>query len=83
MKILVFKSKNCLACKAVTPILEDIKRKNNLNVIEYDIQSESGSIEALSYGAVLVPTIIKIDDNENIESYVGFTTRESLEEFLK
>jgi thioredoxin 1 len=80
-KILLFKSQNCGACKMITPILEEIKQEQNLDMTEYYIDTDEGQLEAMSYGIAGVPTIIKLD-GDDMQTMVGYRPKKDLEAFL-
>jgi thioredoxin 1 len=80
-KIILFASTKCGPCKMITPLLEQIKEEQNLDMTKYFINTEEGKLEAISYGITAVPTIIKLD-GENIESLIGYRPKKDLEAFL-
>lgn len=82
-KILVFKSTTCGPCKMLSPIIEQIKQDNELDITEYYIDTnDEAQLEAMSYGVSSVPTIIKIDEDGAINSVVGFRPKAMLESWL-
>jgi thioredoxin 1 len=80
-KFLVFKSTLCGPCKMITPLLEQIKEEQNLDMTEYFIDTDEGQLQAMSYGIMAVPTIVKLD-GDDIQSLIGYRPKKDLEEFL-
>jgi thioredoxin 1 len=80
-KIILFASTKCGPCKMITPLLEQIKEEQNLDMTKYFIDTDEGQLQAMSYGIMAVPTIVKLD-GDDVQSLIGYRPKKDLEEFL-
>lgn len=79
MKILKFGAEWCTSCKTLDKLLEEIENKPYIEVIDIDVNSS----DAIKYGIRGVPTLIKIDENNNIvDRIVGTKPKAELEKWL-
>lgn len=76
MRILKFYSPTCGPCKVMDSNLKQAGVPyENINIItEEELTSE--------YGIRAVPTLIKIDDEGNVEKRIGIMTVEQIKEFV-
>lgn len=82
MKILKFYASWCQPCKALTQFLETNKHLIPCDIEEIDIEKDMAA--AVKYGVRSVPTMVLLDDENNvIRKNVGAITEEKkLLEFL-
>jgi thioredoxin 1 len=79
MKIIKFQADWCGPCKALTKVLEQIDTKTLIEVVDIDEKPEV----AVEYGIRSVPTLVKLDENNNvIERLSGLKEKSELEVFL-
>jgi thioredoxin 1 len=79
MKIIKFQADWCVPCKALTKVLEQIDTKTLIEVVDIDEKPEV----AVEYGIRSVPTLVKLDENNNvIERLSGLKEKSELEVFL-
>ena len=79
MKILRFTASWCQPCKMLAKTLEDIENKPNIEVIDIDENSHA----AIEYGVRGVPTMIKLDENNNVISrMVGNDSASKVEQWI-
>lgn len=79
-KILVdFFATWCGPCKMLGPVLE--KTESDIKVIKVD----TDEFEDLSreYGVMSIPTLVLIENGQEIKRNIGFIDKNSLENFLK
>ncbi|MCD4657672.1 MAG: thioredoxin family protein [Planctomycetes bacterium] len=72
-------SKNCIPCKQMAPILEELKQdyKHKFETIFIDV-NENGA-ESAKYNIRLIPTQIFFDENgKEIHRHVGFMSKEAI-----
>ena len=81
-KFVFFKSKTCGPCRMVTPILEEIKNENSLNVETIFVDTDEGMEKAQELGVRSVPTIIKTNEFGELEVSIGFKTKEHLQAWM-
>ena len=78
MKILRFTASWCQPCKGLAMNLEEANLQMPIEVIDIDVQSEI----AVEYGIRGVPTLIMMDENNNIvKKLVGNKTVTELKEW--
>jgi thioredoxin 1 len=79
MKVLRFTASWCVPCKNLAKMLDEIENKPNIEVIDVDERSDV----AIEYGIRSVPTMIKMDENNNVlDRFVGTKTQIELEKWL-
>jgi thioredoxin 1 len=79
MKIIKFGADWCVNCEALTKVLEQIDTKTVIEVVDIDEKPEV----AVEYGIRSVPTLVKLDENNNvIERLSGLKEKSELELFL-
>jgi len=79
MRVLRFTASWCVPCKNLAKMLDEIENKPNIEVIDVDERSDV----AIEYGIRSVPTMIKMDENNNVlDRFVGTKTQTELEKWL-
>lgn len=80
MKILKFYADWCNPCKQQTKILDEM----SLDVTPINIEDDDSGELVEKYNIMSVPVIVFLDDGgEEIKRFVGLTTRNALESFIK
>jgi len=64
MKLKMFTQPTCPKCPAAKKVVEQIETKFNTEY--YDIKTEDGLAEALSYDIMSTPSIVIIDDKGHV-----------------
>lgn len=75
LQILSFTSTTCSPCKAMKPILEELKR--NCSIVELNIESTSADL-LKRYNVTAVPTLVFLKNNTVLSRTVGFTSKNIL-----
>ena len=75
---LYFTAEWCSACKFVSPIMEEISKIQNVLKIDCD---DLRSIVNF-YGVKNLPTIILLDDTEEVKRFVGVISKDKILEAL-
>ena len=79
MKVIRFTASWCQPCKMLAKNLEEVKTNIPINVIDIDEHSDV----AIEYGIRGVPTLLKIDENNNVISkLVGMTSLKQLQDWF-
>jgi glutaredoxin len=60
----VFTQPSCPRCPAAKKIVAQVE--NKFNVEQYDIKTDDGLAEALSYDLMATPSIVILDDKGNV-----------------
>ena len=80
MKILKFYADWCSPCKALSAVIGKVD--HNVPMVEINVDTDRET--AAFYGIRTIPTMLLIDENENIVNRKGGTmTEEQFREFLK
>ena len=81
MKLIKFEAEWCSACKAQDKLLEAAK-ESLPSITVYDV--EEFPDEANEYNIRSLPTIIVLDDDNNeVNRFVGLTSINKIQEFIK
>jgi glutaredoxin len=64
MKLKLFTQPTCPKCPAAKDVVKQIEHK--VKVEHYDIKTEDGLAEALSYNIMATPSIVIIDHDDNV-----------------
>lgn len=76
MKLIKFGAEWCGPCRALIPILEEIK--DLIEVIEYDV--DEAPVELLKqYKIRNIPVLVLEKDNEELWRHIGTISKETLE----
>jgi thioredoxin 1 len=79
-------SVNCIPCKAMQPIMEDIKKEyiGQVEVVFYDVWTAAGRPFGEKYQIRVIPTQVFLDkDGKEYFRHVGFFPKEELVKVLK
>jgi thioredoxin 1 len=79
-------SVNCIPCRMMQPIMEDIKKeyKEQVEVVFYDVWTEAGRPLGEKYKIRAIPTQVFLDKNgTEYFRHVGFFPKEELVKVLK
>lgn len=84
LRFLEIGSDGCIPCKMMRPVMDQVKdHYNNVQVLFYDINTDSGKDMAKSYNVRLIPTQIFIDNNDNtVLRHEGFYAYEEMSVFI-
>ena len=69
----------CGPCKMLGPVLE--KAESDIKVIKVD--TDEFEDLARVYGVMSIPTLVLIENGEEIKRNIGFIDKDNLEKFLK
>lgn len=79
-KVLKFYSKVCAPCRLMGKRLEEL---NNVEITSVDINDSSNTELVKKYEVRSVPTIIVLDNNDNIiTKFIGVVTTDKLKEII-
>jgi thioredoxin 1 len=79
MKVIRFTASWCQPCKMLAKNLEEIKTNIPIEIVDIDENQDA----AIEYGVRGVPTLLKIDENNNvIAKQVGMTSLKQLQEWF-
>lgn len=79
-KVLVdFYANWCGPCKMLSPILEEAKGK--IKVIKVDVDEHEDL--AREYGVMSIPTLVLLENGEEVKRNIGFMDKSSLEKYIK
>lgn len=79
MKVIRFTASWCGPCKTLAKTLEGIETRIPIEVIDIDEHQQT----AVEYGIRGVPTLVKLDENNNvINRLVGAKPKKELEEWI-
>ena len=73
----------CGPCKAIGPLVEEIAGEyaNRVKVMKLNVDESQKS--AVAFGVRSIPTLILFKDGKVLDTLVGMTPKEKLEEFVK
>lgn len=74
-KLLVFKMPNCAPCAQLSPVIQEFE---NVEILDASQNIE----QAMKYGIRKAPTVIALKDGEEVGRFIGFKTKQEIEEFL-
>jgi len=81
-KFVFFKSITCGPCKLLSPVVEYIVKTHNLDIENIFIDDPAGKEEAVKYGVTSIPTIIKINEFNEMSVSVGYKSKNKLESWM-
>ena len=79
-------SVNCIPCKQMKPIMEDIEKEypTQVKVVFHDVWTQKGKVDAEKYKIKLIPTQVFLDSlGKEYFRHVGFFPKEELVKILK
>lgn len=71
----------CGPCKMFSPIIDEVAKELDLNVIKVDTDEHEDLAE--EYGIMSIPTILLFKDGELVKKNVGLLNKSSLKDFVK
>ncbi len=71
----------CGPCKMMAPIIDEVAKEDNLNVIKIDVDKHDDL--AMEYGVMSIPTLLLFKDGELVKKNVGLISKERLKEWIK
>ncbi len=75
-EIKVFKMPNCAPCLALEPVIKEFENVSILNVMD-------NMEEAKKFGVRKAPTVIILENGEEINRFSGFKTKEEIASYLE
>lgn len=82
MKVLVFSSRDCRACKSMKQALTILGNRHGFEVAEYFVEDDLEVFR--KFGVAGTPTSVVLgDDAEEIGRFIGHQTETSVENILK
>ena len=79
-KVLRFTASWCAPCKALAPLVEEVKGDVPVDVI--DIDEADNTALATKYGIRSVPTLVMLDGDKVVKTRVGMTSKDKLNEWF-
>jgi len=79
-------SVNCVPCKAMHPVMEEVRQKygSQVSVLFYDVWTKAGEPYGRSYGIRVIPTQVFLDkDGKEYFRHEGFFAAEELYKVLE
>lgn len=73
----------CGPCKAIGPIVEEIAGEYSDRVKVMKLNVDENQKSAVAFGVRSIPTLILFKDGKVLDTLVGMTPKEKLEEFVK
>lgn len=86
VKFLELGSVNCVPCKMMVPVMEEIEKEygDQVEIIFYDVKTEEGSRYAQQYHIQVIPTQVFLDkDGKEYFRHTGYFPKDDLVEVLK
>ena len=77
---------NCIPCKMMQPVMEEVKNEygENVKVIFYDVWEKSGKPYAKEYKIQAIPTQVFLDKNgKEFFRHLGFFPKEEIDKVLE
>ena len=71
----------CGPCRMMHPIIEEVAKEENINVIKVDVDKHDEL--ARNYGIMSIPTIILFQNGNLVEKNIGFIPKEQLLTMIK
>jgi len=78
----LYTNKNCVKCPAVKQAIKELEKSLKISVTQIDTDTIEGMSEAAFYSILATPTLIVIENNEEIDRLIGDYTNEKITEFL-
>jgi thioredoxin 1 len=76
LKLINFSAKWCQPCKIMKPILREIKKETDIEIIEIDV--EKNPEKAQEFNIISIPTFLLYKDDVLIDSFIGAMSKEVL-----
>lgn len=71
----------CGPCKMLAPVLEDLSKETDANIIKVNVDTNPGVAQA--YGVMSIPAIFLFKNGEVVANQVGFQTKDMLKTFIE
>lgn len=82
IKIIDFYAEWCGPCKMMASVFADIIQSNpNITIIKVNVDNNQNI--AATYGVMSIPTVYIYKDNQEINKFVGFIDKNSIEAMIK
>lgn len=83
-KLLKFEANWCAPCRFMSPVVKSVlEGYENIELVVVDIDNEQGQEEARKFNVRNIPTLILLDDENNIiNTLVGTASESQVKEFL-
>lgn len=79
-QILYFSAKWCSSCQTTTPIVEQFKKNNQVNVSVVDTDYDVSLTQ--QYNVKSIPTIVVLENGTEIKRYIGSVTMNQLNQLI-
>lgn len=79
-------SKGCMPCRMMQPVMDAIEKEypETVNVVFYDIWTESGKAKGTEYRVRVIPTQVFLDETgQEFFRHEGFLSKEEIVKILK
>lgn len=77
----IFTQPACPACPPAKELGEKLKDK--VKVEYFDVSQESGLVEAKKYNIMSTPTLVLVEDDKEVKTWIGTPEQEEVKKLLK
>ncbi len=81
--VIDFFAKWCGPCQMLSPIIMDLDKKFNDEVVFYKVDVDESQECAIRYGVEAMPTLVFFKNNAEVERIVGYEPYEKLEKIIE
>lgn len=81
IEILDFYANWCMPCKTLAPILEKVVNERNIKMTKVDIEEDTDEL-SLKYGIRNIPTVVVLENGNEISRFNGLKTEGDLNKFF-
>ena len=76
LSILDFDANWCIACRTMSPILEEVEKETSVEVRKIDVDDNEEMV--IAYGIRNIPTLIFLKDDKIVDKISGTISKEAL-----
>lgn len=73
----------CGPCRALAPVIEDLAKQYDGQVLVGKLDVDANPKVAADYGVMSIPTVIMLVDGKEVDKQVGFGGKEAYEKMIK
>ena len=72
----------CGPCQMLSPVLEELSKEiNEATIVKVDVDEAPELAE--KYGVYSIPNVVMIKDGKEVDRFVGFSSKETVEQNIK